>query len=211
MNEMINAVRYDRILDFRERYRVASTCCSSTTFSSWPARKARRPSSSIPSTRSTISQKQIVISSDCPPHEIPQLEERLRSRFRVGPHRRHSARRISRRKVAILEEASGNRRHSASRQRRAIYIAGKDQVEHPRARGLAHPADCACVADRPGDFTRAYAGRAAERPAARRTGGDDRGESEVRLRLLSAQARGLKSREQLEVDRDASTDRHVSV
>src|SRR5207248_850561 len=30
------------------------------------------------------SQKQIVLSSDCPPHEIEQLEERLRSRFEWG-------------------------------------------------------------------------------------------------------------------------------
>ena len=52
MNEMINAVRYDRVLDFRERYR-RSTSCWSTTSSSWQARKARRPSSSTPSTRCT--------------------------------------------------------------------------------------------------------------------------------------------------------------
>jgi chromosomal replication initiator protein len=30
------------------------------------------------------SQKQLVFSSDCPPHEIPSLEERLRSRFEWG-------------------------------------------------------------------------------------------------------------------------------
>jgi chromosomal replication initiator protein len=30
------------------------------------------------------SQKQIILSSDCPPHEIPALEERLRSRFEWG-------------------------------------------------------------------------------------------------------------------------------
>ena len=30
------------------------------------------------------SQKQIVLSSDCPPHEIQALEERLRSRFEWG-------------------------------------------------------------------------------------------------------------------------------
>ena len=83
MNEMINAVRYDRVLDFRERYRSV-TCCSSTTSSFSPARKARRPSSSTPSTRSTTRRSRSSLSSDCPPHEIPALEERLRSRFEWG-------------------------------------------------------------------------------------------------------------------------------
>ena len=62
---------------------AAWTSCSSTTFSSWPARKARRPV--LPRFNSLYdSQKQIVLSSDCPPHEIPSLEERLRSRFEWG-------------------------------------------------------------------------------------------------------------------------------
>jgi hypothetical protein len=44
------------------------------------------------------SRKQIIVSSDSSPTEIPEIEERLRSRFewglivvRMGPHRRHPA------------------------------------------------------------------------------------------------------------------------
>src|SRR5262249_34978891 len=83
MNEMINAVRYDRILDFRGRYRsvdvllVADVQCL--------ARKGGTQTEFFPTFNALYdSQKQIVISSDCPPHEIPQLEERLRSRFEWG-------------------------------------------------------------------------------------------------------------------------------
>jgi hypothetical protein len=52
MNEMINALRYERILDFRERYRsVDVLLVDDIQFVS--ARKGRRPSSSTRSTRST--------------------------------------------------------------------------------------------------------------------------------------------------------------
>ena len=52
MNEMINAVRYDRILDFRERYRSVDVLLVDD-IQFLAARKARRPSSSTPSTRCT--------------------------------------------------------------------------------------------------------------------------------------------------------------
>ena len=53
MNEMINAVRYDRVLDFRERYRIGRRAAGRRHPVSRRQRRARRPSSSTPSTRST--------------------------------------------------------------------------------------------------------------------------------------------------------------
>jgi chromosomal replication initiation ATPase DnaA len=54
MNEMINAVRYDRILDFRERYRSVDVLLVDDVQFLARGRKARRRSSSTRSTRSTI-------------------------------------------------------------------------------------------------------------------------------------------------------------
>ena len=52
MNEMINAVRYDRMMEFRERF-GRWTCCWWMTSSFSPEKKAPRPSFFTPSTRST--------------------------------------------------------------------------------------------------------------------------------------------------------------
>src|SRR5215203_838985 len=52
MNEMINAVRYDRVLDFRERYRSVDVLLVDDI--QFLAGKERKPNSSIRSTRSTI-------------------------------------------------------------------------------------------------------------------------------------------------------------
>jgi chromosomal replication initiator protein len=83
MNEMINAVRYDRVLDFRERYRSVDVLLVDDI--QFLAGKEGTQTEFFHTFNALYdSQKQIVISSDCPPHEIPQLEVRLRSRFEWG-------------------------------------------------------------------------------------------------------------------------------
>jgi chromosomal replication initiator protein len=83
MNEMINAVRYERILDFRERYRsVDVLLVDDIQFVS--GKEGTQTEFFHTFNALYDAQKQIVLSSDRPPHEIPALEARLRSRFEWG-------------------------------------------------------------------------------------------------------------------------------
>jgi len=83
MNEMINALRFDRVLDFRERYRSVDVLLVDDI--QFLAGKEGTQTEFFHTFNALYdSQKQIVVSSDCPPHEIPSLEERLRSRFEWG-------------------------------------------------------------------------------------------------------------------------------
>jgi chromosomal replication initiator protein len=83
MNEMINAVRYDRVIDFRERYRSVDVLLVDDI--QFLAGKEGTQTEFFHTFNALYdSQKQIILSSDCPPHEIPALEERLRSRFEWG-------------------------------------------------------------------------------------------------------------------------------
>jgi len=83
MNEMINSIRYDRMPKFRERFRHIG--CLLIDDIHFLAGKERTQEEFF-HTFNTLhdSGKQIVVSSDKFPKDIPNLEGRLRSRFEWG-------------------------------------------------------------------------------------------------------------------------------
>ena len=82
-NEVINSLRYDRMVSFRDKYRNVDVLLMDDI--EFLAGKERTQEEFF-HTFNTLyeGQKQVVISSDCPPKEIAGLEERLRSRFAWG-------------------------------------------------------------------------------------------------------------------------------
>ncbi len=83
VNELINSIRFDRMPEFRERYRTIDVLLIDDI--QFLANKERTQEEFF-HTFNTLytSQKQIILTSDSSPRNIPTLEERLRSRFEWG-------------------------------------------------------------------------------------------------------------------------------
>lgn len=83
MNELINSIRFERTSEFKDKYRNVDVLLIDDI--QFLAGKERTQEEFFHTFNALYdAQKQIVITSDCPPRAIPTLEDRLRSRFEWG-------------------------------------------------------------------------------------------------------------------------------
>ncbi|MEW6455987.1 MAG: chromosomal replication initiator protein DnaA [Acidobacteriota bacterium] len=124
MNELINYLHYGKIIEFRKKYRsVDVLLIDDIQFLSGKDRTKEEFFHTF--NYLYDAQKQVVISSDCPPKEIPHLEERLHSRFEWGLIADLKPPELEM-KVAILQKKAGEESVTLP-ENVALFIASKIQ------------------------------------------------------------------------------------
>ena len=138
MNDLINAIRYDKTQSFREKYRSVDVLLIDDV--QFMAGKERTQEEFFHTFNALYDQqKQIVISSDCPPQGNTDARRTSSLSFRMGIDRRHRAAR-SRNKDRDSETKRRSDRRVDSRRRCDVYCRPSEE-QRSRVGRIAGAAD----------------------------------------------------------------------